>query len=167
MIGTRALHDPSGGREETHDLAHLRASILHARRTETAAAFATFVAVCALATASRSGADPAAAPVYGYTYTPPAATGSPRILKIELNSTHLHAGGQFDIRVTTTTDVTRVVTGNGKHQGTLTAAGNGVFTGDSTLPHVGGLLSVGIKIHVEASTADGKSTSADVPVHYK
>ncbi len=148
-------------------LAHASNGAGRTMRTPGIAAFAALAAICAIGTASRSGADPASTPVYGYTYTPPAATGSPRILKIELNSTHLHADGQFDIRVTTTTDVTRVVTGNGKHQGTLTAAGNGVFTGDSTLPHVGGLLSVGIKIHVEASTADGKSTSADVPVHYK
>jgi hypothetical protein len=105
--------------------------------------------------------------VYGYTFTPPSATGSPRIISVELNSDKLRAGGPIDIRVTTTPDVVRVVTGSGKRQGTLSRIRSGVFTSDSTLPHVGGLLSVGIKLHFEATTAGGKATSVDVPVHYR
>ena len=106
-------------------------------------------------------------PIYGYAFTPPAAAGSPRILSVELNSDSLHAGGPIDIRVKTTPDVTGVTTGHGRHKGALLPASPGVFTGDSVLPRVGGLWSVGIKIHVEATTADGKTTSVDVPVHYR
>jgi hypothetical protein len=110
----------------------------------------------------------APAPAYGYVFTPPApATGSPQILKVELNSAVLRAGGPIAIRVTTTPDVARVVTGSGKRQGTLTLAAPGVFTSQSTLPHVGGLLSVHVKLHFAATTADGKTTAVDVPVSYK
>jgi hypothetical protein len=105
--------------------------------------------------------------VYGYTFTPPSASGSPRIISVELNSDKLRAGGPIDIRVTTTPDVVRVVTGSGKRQGTLSRIRSGVFASESTLPHVGGLLSLGIKLHFEATTASGKATSVDVPVHYR
>jgi hypothetical protein len=126
-------------------------------------ALATLALSCALSSIARADAPP----VYGYAFTPPAAAGSPRILSIELNSDSLHAGGPIDIRVKTTPDVTGVTTGHGKHKGALVATAPGVFTGDSVLPHVGGLLNVGIKLHFEATTADGKTISADVPVHYK
>jgi len=107
-------------------------------------------------------------PTYGYVFTPSApATGTPQILKVELNSSDLRAGGPIAIRVTTSPDVVKVVTGNGKHQGTLTQAGPGVFTSESTLPHIGGPLSIAIKLHFVATTADGKATSVDVPVKYK
>ena len=89
--------------------------------------------------------------------------GPPRILRVELNSDTLRAGGPIDIRVTTTLDVTRVWSGNGRRKGELTASGRGVFVGDSILPHVGGLLSVKINIHIEAATADGKTTSSTFP----
>ncbi len=105
---------------------------------------------------------------YGFAFTPPApATGPPEILKIELNSDDLRAGGPIAIRVTTAPDVTTVVTGNGSHQGTLTRVAPGVFASRSTLPHVGGLLHVHIKLHFTATAADGRQTSVDVPVAYK
>jgi hypothetical protein len=115
----------------------------------------------------RPAAPGSAQTVYGYTFTPPTATGTPRIISVELNSDRLRAGGPIDIRVTTTPDVVRVVTGSGRRQGTLSRIRSGVFTSDSTLPHVGGLLSVGIKLHFVASTAAGKTISIDVPVHYR
>jgi len=118
-----------------------------------------------LAAPSASGA--AATPDYAYTYTPPPATGSPRILSVDLNSDSLHAGGPIDIRVKTTPDVIRVTSGNGRQKGALSRSAKGVFVGDSTLPRVGGLLTLSIKIHIEATTADGKTTSVDVPVRYK
>jgi hypothetical protein len=113
------------------------------------------------------GSQAAAQTVYGYTFTPPPATGSPRILSVELNSDALHAGGPIDIRVTTTPDVVRVVTGSGKRQGTLSRLRSGVFASDATLPHVGGLLTVHVKLHFEATTASGKTTTVDVPVRYR
>jgi hypothetical protein len=112
-----------------------------------------------------SGATPI---VYGYTFTPPApSAGTPRFLSVELNSDHLRAGGPIAIRVSTTSDVVKVTTGNGKHSGTLTQSGPGVFTSDSSLPHIGGFASVRIKLHFEATTADGTSISLDVPVSYR
>src|SRR5579871_5654709 len=99
------------------------------------------------------------APAYGYTFTPEATTGTPRILKVELNSDALKAGGPIAIRVTTTTDVTQVTTGNGKRQGTLTKVSPGVFTSASTLPHVGGLISMHIKLHFVATAANGTTAS--------
>jgi hypothetical protein len=108
------------------------------------------------------------APTYGFSFVPPApASGTNKILKIQLNSDDLHAGGPIAIRVTTTPDVTQVVTGNGRHQGSLTRISPGIFTSQSTLPHVGGLLHVHIKLHFEATTADGRVEDVDVPVAYK
>jgi hypothetical protein len=112
---------------------------------------------------------PDATPIgYGYTFTPPdPSTGTPRFLSVELNSDHLKAGGPIAIRVSTTLDVMKVTTGNGKHSGTLTQSAPGVFTSESTLPHIGGFASVRIKLHFEATTADGTSISLDVPVSYR
>jgi hypothetical protein len=104
---------------------------------------------------------------YGYVFLPPPTPGSPRIRKVELNSDELHAGGTIAIRVTTTPDVVSVVTGNGKHRGTLLRVGRGVFRGDSSLPHLGGFLRVHVKLHFEATTADGRQAIAEVPVTYK
>jgi hypothetical protein len=74
----------------------------------------TVIAACAfVAAGATSSADPAL-PVYGYVFTPPAtAVQTPRILKIELNSDHLSPHGPIAIRVSTTPDVTSVVTGHG------------------------------------------------------
>jgi hypothetical protein len=44
---------------------------------------------------------------------------------------------------------------------------SGVFASDTTLPHVGGLLTVHVKLHFEATTASGKTTTVDVPVRYR
>jgi hypothetical protein len=108
------------------------------------------------------------APTYGFSFAPPApASGTAEILKIELNSDDLHAGGPIAIRVTTMPDVTQVVTGNGKHRGSLTRISPGIFTSQSTLPHIGGFLHVHIKLHFEATTADGHVEDVDVPVAYK
>jgi hypothetical protein len=107
------------------------------------------------------------APVYTYTWVPPESVGSPRILKVELNSDRLRAGGPIAIRVTTSRNVVQVVTGKGDRQGSLTKEQPGVFESISTLPHLGGLLTVRIAIHVTATTAAGKSASVDVPVLYR
>ena len=107
-------------------------------------------------------------PTYGYVFTPTAQTsGTPAILKVELNSDHLRAGGPIDIRVTTTSDVVRVVTGSGKRSGTLAMDSAGVFTSESNLPHLGGLATIHIKLHFQAFTQSGTSTSLDVPVSYR
>jgi hypothetical protein len=121
---------------------------------------------CALAPAA-SVAQATPQPTYAYTFTPAAVAGSPRINKVELNSDHLQAGGPIAIRVTTTPDVVKVVTGSRRRSGTLTMAGPGIFTSDSTLPRVGGLATVRISLHFVATTASGQSTSVDVPVHYR
>jgi hypothetical protein len=113
------------------------------------------------------GAQTIPTPTYAYTFSPAVATGSPRIIKVELNSDHLHAGEPIAIRVTTTPDVTEVVTGHGKHNGALTPSGAGVFTSESTLPRLGGLATVRISLHFVGTTASGQSTSVDVPVHYR
>ena len=134
-----------------------------------------FASTGASAFAQTPASSPSQAPVpdatpivYGYTFTPPApSAGTPRFLSIELNSDHLKAGGPIAIRVSTTPDVVKVTTGNGKHSGTLTQSAPGVFTSDSTLPHIGGFASVRIKLHFEATTADGTSISLDVPVSYR
>jgi hypothetical protein len=126
---------------------------------------------CALGASLLSLATPLSAfaddPTYGYVFLPPATSGTPRIRKVELNSDELHAGGTIAIRVTTTPDVVAVVTGSGKHQGTLERVGRGVFRGDSTLPHLGGFLRVRVKLHFSATTADGREADAEVPVSYK
>jgi len=113
------------------------------------------------------GAAQPAADEYGYAFTPPASKAHPRILKVELNSDHLKAGGPIDIRVTTTRDVVKVTTGNGKRAGELAKVAPGVFTSASTLPRLGGLMTLKISLHFEATTADGRTTSLDVPVHYR
>jgi hypothetical protein len=129
---------------------------------------ATFAlgAFCALALPAAAQAPSPSPPAYGFLYTPPPAQGTPQILKVELNSNHLRAGGPIDIRVTTTPDVVKVVTGNGKRQGTLTMSAPGIFTSSSTLPHVGGFATIRIKLHFQATSAAGTSVSLDVPVTY-
>jgi hypothetical protein len=104
---------------------------------------------------------------YGYSFIPPAAEGSPRITKVELNSDHLRAGGPIAIRVTATPDVIQVVTGSRSRSGALTKTGPGIFTSESTLPRVGGLATVRISLHFVATTASGQQTAVDVPVHYR
>jgi hypothetical protein len=121
---------------------------------------------CALAPAASVAQTPTPA-TYAYTFTPPAADGSPRINKVELNSDHLQAGGPIAIRVTTTPDVVQVVTGSRRRSGALTKTGPGIFTSESQLPRLGGLATVRISLHFVATTASGQSTSVDVPVHYR
>src|SRR5215472_17283798 len=75
--------------------------------------------------------------VYGYVVTPPPAAASPRILRVELNSDHLRAGGPIDLRVSTSPDVVSVCVGSGKNAGQLPRMGRGVFASESTLPHIG------------------------------
>ncbi len=104
---------------------------------------------------------------YGYVFLPPPTTGAPRIRKVELNSDELHSGGTIAIRVTTSPDVVAVVTGSGKHQGSLLRVGRGVFRGDSSLPRIGGFLRVRVKLHFQATTADGRQASVEVPVTYE
>jgi len=106
-------------------------------------------------------------PAYGYVFTPPASKGSPRIIKVELNAERLRAGGPIAIRVTTTRDVVKVTSGNGKRAGDLTKVAPGVFTSASTLPRLGGLMTLKISIHFEATAANGQSAALDVPVHYR
>ncbi|HMD01607.1 MAG TPA: hypothetical protein VKG44_01460 [Candidatus Baltobacteraceae bacterium] len=121
-----------------------------------------------LALAATLPANAQTATVYGYTWSPAApATTSPAILKVELNSDHLQAGGPIAIRVSTTPDVVKVVTGNGPRSGALTSVAPGIFTSQATLPRVGGIASVKIKLHFVATTADGKSAAVDVPVSYR
>jgi hypothetical protein len=109
-----------------------------------------------------------AAPVYGFTFTPePPAAATPRILKIELNDNHLQAGQPIAILVLTTPDVTRVTTGNGRRAGTIPRISPGTFSTTSTLPHLGGIATIHLKLHFEATTADGTAVDVDVPVTYK
>jgi len=104
---------------------------------------------------------------YGFVFLPPPTATAPRIRKVELNSDQLHAGGTIAIRVTTSPDVVAVVTGSGKHQGALLRVGRGVFRGDSSLPRIGGFLRVRVKLHFEATTADGRQAIVEVPVTYQ
>jgi hypothetical protein len=127
------------------------------------------VTACAfVAAGATSWADPTPPPVYAYVVTPPApAVQTPRILKIELNSDHLTAHGPIAIRVSTTPDVTSVVTGHGAISGKLTRVAPGVFTSESTLPRIRMIFGAAhIAIHFEAKTASGSVASADVPVSY-
>jgi hypothetical protein len=130
------------------------------------AAFCTVASALPVAAQQPSLSPPPSPPAYGFLYTPAPAQGSPQILKVELNSAHLRAGGPIDIRVTTTPDVVKVVTGNGKRQGALTMVSPGIFTSTATLPHVGGFATIRIKLHFQATTATGTSVSLDVPVTY-
>jgi hypothetical protein len=124
-------------------------------------------ALAFVATGATAPADPAL-PVYGYVFTPPAmAVQTPRILKVELNSDHLNAHGPIAIRVSTTPDVTTVVSGHGRMSGKLTRVAPGVFTSESTLPRVHLIFGAAhINIHFEAKTASGGVATADVPVSY-
>jgi hypothetical protein len=124
---------------------------------------ATYVA-CPLAIAAAQTPRP----TYDFVLIPPPTTGTPRILKVQLNSDHLSAHGPIAIRVSTTRDVVSVVTGRGHFSGTLTRVAPGVFTSESTLPRI--RLPFGaahFKIHFEATTASGKEASLDVPVTYR
>ena len=107
------------------------------------------------------------APVYGFTWIAPSTGGTPQIIRVELNSNHLRAGGPIAIRVTTSPDVVKVFVGNGKHSGALTQLAPGTFVSSSSLPHLGGFATVAIPLHFTATDAAGKSTSVDVPVTYR
>ena len=109
----------------------------------------------------------AAAESYAYVYRPASFSALPKIFKVELNSDHLHAGGPIDIRVTTSPDTVKVEVGCWNRGGELPRTGPGLFTSDSTLPHVPTFFTIGLKLHVIATNAAGASAEVDVPVHYR
>ena len=128
---------------------------------------ATVALLMALLPANAAAQAPTPPPTYGFTWIAPATTnGMPQIIKVELNSDHLRAGGLIAIRVTTSPDVVKVVTGSGKRSGPLTKVAPGSFNSNSTLPHVGGPAPIPITLHFVASDAAGRSVAVDVPVTY-
>jgi hypothetical protein len=94
--------------------------------------------------------------------TPPApAPGQPVILEIDMLDSTLHAGGPYSVRVKTSLDVTSLtVTAMGGTYG-MQAAGPGLFATDGQIPSGVPffLLDRSFGITVNASTADGRSTS--------
>jgi hypothetical protein len=125
---------------------------------------AAFVFLCVLGAVSDAQVT---TPTYSYVFVPTVPQSDPRIFKVELNSDRLQAGGSIAIRVTTTPDVVAVETGNGPRSGQLTQISPGVFTTLSTLPRLGGLATIKISLHFVSKTTDGRSSSVDVPVHYR
>jgi len=97
---------------------------------------------------------------------PPTAANGPRIAEIAVNDRILHKGGMLLVRITTSTDVTRVIArGMGREIG-IPQMSAGVFSGQEQLPT--GIpffmLNRTYQIEIVATTADGRTASFTVPV---
>lgn len=111
-------------------------------------------------------ATPTVSPFHYVIDPPPPAPGTPGILEVAVNDRVLHPGGPYVVRVTTTADVTTVqVQAMGGSYG-LPPAGPGLFfiagSVPSEVPFF--LLDRSYTLTVVAQTADGRSTTLQVPM---
>lgn len=113
---------------------------------------------------------PAASPVpYAYRFVPRQpdnpAPGTPQILAVYLNDKKLRSLGPFDIKVATSPDVVKVVTGSGGQDGDLTMVAPGDFEAASKLPKVP-FIAKGMIIYLQviATGQSGAKTTVRVPV---
>jgi len=87
-------------------------------------------------------------------------------MEIAANDRILHQGGMLLVRITTSTDVARVIARTWNREIGIPQISPGVFSGQEQLP--GNIpffmLNRTYQIEVVVSTADGRSTSYTVPV---
>jgi hypothetical protein len=93
------------------------------------------------------------------------ASGVPQIFAVYLNEHTLHSQGPIQIKVTTSSDVVKVVSQSGSHQGNIPEVVPGDFEAFSTLPKVPFIAS-GMTLFLEfvATGPTGEKTSVRVPV---
>jgi hypothetical protein len=113
---------------------------------------------------------PAASPVpYAYRFVPrqpdSPPPGTPQIFAVYLNDKKLRSLGPFDIKVATSPDVVKVVTGSGGQDGDLTMVAPGDFEATSKLPKVP-FIAKGMIIYLQviATGQSGTKTTVRVPV---
>ncbi|MBV8151541.1 MAG: hypothetical protein JOY59_08290 [Candidatus Eremiobacteraeota bacterium] len=96
---------------------------------------------------------------------PNAAAGAPQIFRIEFNDSVLHPGGQVAVRVTTTTNVSRVTGSTEGYRMEIQKAQDGVFAGLSTIPgFIPSWYLRTYQVTFTAETPDGKKASFTIPV---
>lgn len=141
--------------------------------TSSAAAAAT-AAPAAEASAEATQASPSPTPEaspmpYAYRFVPRQpdnpAPGTPQIFAVYLNDKKLHSLGPFDIKVATSPDVVKVVTGSGGQDGDLAMVAPGDFEATSKLPKVP-FIAKGMIIYLQviATGQSGVKTTVRVPV---
>ncbi len=121
-------------------------------------------------TAAPSAAPSASPNPYAYVVTPSAPpSGAPRIIEVALNDRVLHAGGLLQVRVTTSPDVTTMVARTMGHEIAVPLYSPGIFAGQQQMPT--GipffLLNRTYQIDFVATTADGRSSVASLPVRFE
>jgi hypothetical protein len=100
---------------------------------------------------------------YKTVFQPPASPGPtlPIILEVDLNDKVLR--GSVAIRVLTSENVVKVVSGAMGRSGQIPQVGPGDFEGMSKIPK----LPMSLKLEVVATSADGRTTSVKIPVSLK
>lgn len=104
---------------------------------------------------------------FHYVIAPPAPPpGAPAIVEIAVNDQILHPGGPYVVRVTTSPDVTAVQVQAMGQSFAMPPGGNGRFFVSGSVPSEVPffLLNRGYMLTVVAQTADGRSTSVQVPM---
>jgi hypothetical protein len=106
-------------------------------------------------------------PHFGYVVDPsPGPAGSPQIVEVSINDRTLHAGGMLLVKVTTSTDVTSLFARTMGHQIGIPLIAPGVFAGQTQLPDQIPffLLNRTYPVDFVATTADGRTTTASLPI---
>jgi hypothetical protein len=91
--------------------------------------------------------------------------GTPQIFAVYLNDKKLHSEGPIDIKVSTSPDVVKVVSGSGGKEGIVPMTAPGDFETYSKLPKVP-FIAKGMTIYLEitATGQSGAKTTVRVPV---
>lgn len=106
-------------------------------------------------------------PHFGYVVDPsPGPSGSPQIVEVSINDHTLHAGGMLLVKVTTSADVTSLFARTMGHQIGIPLIAPGIFAGQTQLPDQIPffLLNRTYPVDFVATTADGRTTTASLPI---
>ena len=94
-----------------------------------------------------------------------AAPDAPQILAIDINNQTVYSGKPLAIRVTTNDAVTKVTISSNGHSGEMTQVATGRFESIGNIPKLPGFIaSWNVSLLFTATSADGRSTTAKVPI---
>jgi len=94
-----------------------------------------------------------------------AAPDAPQILAIDINSQTVYSGKPLAMRVTTNDAVTKVTISSNGHSGQMTQVAPGRFESIGTIPKLPGIIAgLNVSLLFAATSADGRSTTAKVPI---
>ena len=114
---------------------------------------------------------PSATPEDPYKYVvepapdPSALPGAPQIIRIEVIDKTVHIGGQFAVRITTSSNVANLVVSVEGHDVAIPKAQDGLFAGIQTIPSfIPSWFLKTYQVTFNALTADGKKASMTIPI---